>query len=269
MILKTVQVLNYRCIEDSNTFTVGPVTCLVGKNESGKTAVLQALERLKPSDDSKQKYNRVTDYPRKWLNDYDERNPNGDAVVLHTQWELCDADVAALDARLTPGCLLDRTVTISKTYEHDNVGIGIQLDHAKIIRLLSLNSGCTPDEQAELKALKTSDALAKYVADKSEPSPGLQALKLTLTALNKGLDFHIGAVNVVYERMPSFLYFSNYDRMNGRVSIEDLIAKRQAKKLDDSDKVFLAFLDFAKVSLDELRDAKKSEELRAKCEEHP
>ncbi|MEO9262905.1 MAG: AAA family ATPase [Candidatus Baltobacteraceae bacterium] len=50
MILKRAHVRNFRCIEDSGWFGIDPITALVGKNESGKTAILQALERLKPTN---------------------------------------------------------------------------------------------------------------------------------------------------------------------------------------------------------------------------
>ena len=48
MKLIKVQVKNFRSIEDSNDFDVGDLTCLVGKNEAGKTAILQALYGLNP-----------------------------------------------------------------------------------------------------------------------------------------------------------------------------------------------------------------------------
>lgn len=50
MKLKTVWVRMFRNILDSTEVTIQPnVTCLVGKNESGKTAFLQALWRLNPA----------------------------------------------------------------------------------------------------------------------------------------------------------------------------------------------------------------------------
>ena len=48
MRLDKVQIREFQSIQDSTEITVGPVTCLVGKNESGKTAVLKALYRLNP-----------------------------------------------------------------------------------------------------------------------------------------------------------------------------------------------------------------------------
>jgi recombinational DNA repair ATPase RecF len=53
--LANVHVTRYRSAEDSGPFTIEPdVTCLVGKNESGKTNILQACSesvrhpRLRP-----------------------------------------------------------------------------------------------------------------------------------------------------------------------------------------------------------------------------
>ncbi len=48
MKLKTVRITDFRSIRDSNEFEVADVTSLVGKNEPGKTAILQALYRLSP-----------------------------------------------------------------------------------------------------------------------------------------------------------------------------------------------------------------------------
>ncbi|MGZ3218491.1 AAA family ATPase [Paracoccus sp. T5] len=43
---------NYRNIIDSNPVEIGQSTCLVGKNEAGKSAFLKALEGLHSTDKS-------------------------------------------------------------------------------------------------------------------------------------------------------------------------------------------------------------------------
>ena len=48
MKLIKAQVENFKCVEDSKTFRVDQVTCLIGKNEAGKTALLEALYKLNP-----------------------------------------------------------------------------------------------------------------------------------------------------------------------------------------------------------------------------
>ena len=49
MKLIKVRVQNYRSVEDSEEFEIGDLTCLVGKNEAGKTAVLSAMRGFLPS----------------------------------------------------------------------------------------------------------------------------------------------------------------------------------------------------------------------------
>jgi predicted ATP-dependent endonuclease of OLD family len=61
--LLRAHITNYRSVEDSGEFAIEPgVTCLVGKNESGKTADLQALYRLNLVDSSAV-FEEVIDFP--------------------------------------------------------------------------------------------------------------------------------------------------------------------------------------------------------------
>ena len=43
------QVLNYRNIDDSDWIPIERVTAFVGRNESGKTALLKALHKFNPA----------------------------------------------------------------------------------------------------------------------------------------------------------------------------------------------------------------------------
>src|SRR5258708_5654375 len=74
MKLEKVQITDFRCIDDSTEFKISDITCLVGKNESGKTTCLQAIEPLNPQNKAHAEYDRVRDYPRKHLSDYDTRH---------------------------------------------------------------------------------------------------------------------------------------------------------------------------------------------------
>ena len=73
MKLVKAKVTNFRSVEDSNEFNISNLTCLVGKNESGKTAILEALHGLNPY--GKFEYDKVRDYPRRYLNKFDDRHP--------------------------------------------------------------------------------------------------------------------------------------------------------------------------------------------------
>lgn len=99
MKLVKARVQNYRSVEDSGEFDIGDMTCLVGKNEAGKTAILSALRALRPSKADTFKIDETIDYPRRFSTRFDERHPGGEAEVVRTWWKLDDADIAAVEQR--------------------------------------------------------------------------------------------------------------------------------------------------------------------------
>jgi predicted ATP-dependent endonuclease of OLD family len=65
MLLTKVLVENFKAIDNSGEVSIDPaVTVLVGQNESGKTAFLQALDKARSVRKGVQ-YNVTEDYPRK------------------------------------------------------------------------------------------------------------------------------------------------------------------------------------------------------------
>ena len=63
MKIKSFRVTNFRNIIDSGVIKVDPsVTCLVGKNEAGKSGLLEALYRLNPAYESR--FDVQDQYPR-------------------------------------------------------------------------------------------------------------------------------------------------------------------------------------------------------------
>ena len=67
MILRSFQVRKYKNVRSSGEVMVEDgVTCLVGKNESGKSALLQALYRLNPLPTGHpERFDGLRDYPRR------------------------------------------------------------------------------------------------------------------------------------------------------------------------------------------------------------
>ena len=72
MKLTSVHATNYRNIVDSNAVEIGQSTCLVGKNEAGKTAFLKALEGLRSTNSKFKSYEKTENYPRRYLSEYDD-----------------------------------------------------------------------------------------------------------------------------------------------------------------------------------------------------
>ena len=120
MKLTKFQAKEFQSIRDSDEFDVGEITCLVGKNESGKTALLQALYRLNPLIQEDGVYDVTDDYPRWDVEDYlmavqqGKREP---AIVALATFDLGSEDVEVVSAVLGDGALKDTSLTISKGYD--------------------------------------------------------------------------------------------------------------------------------------------------------
>ena len=86
MKLKSVQVQNFKSVDDSTPFDIDQVTCLVGKNEAGKTALLEALYKLNPVEEDAEPFDERT-FPRRHLTTARQREGQTSANVLRTTWE--------------------------------------------------------------------------------------------------------------------------------------------------------------------------------------
>ena len=90
MILKTVEVNKYKCIQTPQVVDIQPdITTLVGMNESGKTAFLEALSKVNYfNDDPKFKLDATFDYPRKELKQFQKSDE--DIQVVKCVFEITD-----------------------------------------------------------------------------------------------------------------------------------------------------------------------------------
>src|SRR6266508_6017277 len=115
MLLTSALVRKFKSIDDSGVVRFEPdVTCLVGRNESGKTAFLEALARANPMAGDPRRFDELRDYPRGLRASEHAQVP--DTVAISTSFELCDADVEALRAEFGPGVVSSREVRLERCY---------------------------------------------------------------------------------------------------------------------------------------------------------
>jgi ATPase subunit of ABC transporter with duplicated ATPase domains len=117
MKLVSAQIFTYKNILDSTQVKIQPdVTCLVGKNESGKTAYLNALYRLKPARPNAQ-FNVQREYPA-WL---EKRHRNegknlAEVTPVVAEFVLDAEDITKLDAQFGAGVLKSPQLRVSRNY---------------------------------------------------------------------------------------------------------------------------------------------------------
>ena len=263
MKLKSVQVKNYRSVEDSEKFTIDNITCLVGKNESGKTAILNAIQGIKPFD-KKMNYDKITDYPRRHLSEYDARHNDHSADVCISEWELDEEDKEALEEEFGNNCLAENTITVTCGYGSGHTW-AIKLNEKNIVDHLCNDYNFDAIEKSVVGSCNTTQELYKKIEDSSSDSEKLNTLKERIEGYpDKRAD--LGAIDILFEMMPSFVYFSHYSRMSGAISIDQYKADEDNSDIKEGDKIFSDFLSFAGTSIDEIEDADKYEEFKAKIE---
>jgi Predicted ATP-dependent endonuclease of the OLD family len=262
MRLTHAQVTNFRSVDDSTEFSLGDVTCLVGKNESGKTTILQAIEKLNPVAGKGRSYSKLKDYPRRHWSDYDDRHPDGEARVLSTRWSLEPADVAAVEAVLGKGVITSNAFTVTKDYESVASTWIVPVNETKATQNLAAEAGVGSQEGHPISALADLHALLKGLGERSPQQDAV------LKKINEFRDQNIllTAIDILSKRMPKFLYFSSYSLMNGDISIERIVEDRAKKEPVEGDELFAQFLEYSGTSLEDLRDSTQFEELRARIE---
>ena len=117
MKLTRVRVTDYKSIDDSGWVAIDDVTCLVGKNESGKTAFFHALKRLSPLAGVDADFD-LKDYPRKGYVRYKRSHKNRAAVVVRAEFELTEGEMREIEAAFGAGILRSPKVTVSKDYKN-------------------------------------------------------------------------------------------------------------------------------------------------------
>ena len=264
MRLTHVRVQNYRCVRDTGWFEVEQAkTILVGPNEAGKTAVLEALHRINPPDGVRE-FDPLRDYPRKLYNaDIQSGRLDPKSIpVASAQFELEPEDLAELPngfgatgyscTRYLNNTLthtleggpevvvfseeirkdLQRLAThvdshAAEGQEDEEPGLGAGLDDV----IGDWQVGTTKiaaDRATELRHWL--DSALPFVDDKDATEDARHTRLLEYTRIPEQRDV---AVAKLKSRLPVFVYFNNYFRVRPNLHLRHLADRVQQNILDD------------------------------------
>ena len=242
MILKSFQVRKYKNVRCSGEVTLDDeATCLVGKNESGKSALLQALYRLNPvATGHPDAFVALRDYPRRHYAQERDRVPATRPITA--TFELDDEDLCTVEEAHGPGVLDSRLVTVSRTYENELV---VEFD-------------CAEEGYAETEGEGDEDEFGRAAWQEIE---GADALLAELPSAGGRTDWRprpppspdgrpsrTGIRQTIEGLLPSFLLFDEYSVMSGRVSIPRL-RTGGGSALTPSERTTLALVQLADMDL--------------------
>ena len=265
MILHAVRVQNFKCINDSTRFKVDEkVTYLVGKNESGKTTLLQAISKLNPIALDAADFN-ILEYPRSRMLAYQQRAESQPDGVLTTTWSLSQEDVADLEEILGPAAREIGNVEISKGYSNETVW-KLEVDEQAVVQHLIAANELDREEQRAVVGAQTVQELHGRLSGLETRTDRQYALLVSVISNFQDYSVNLTARSRLQGRLPKIAHFTEYMRMPGQLSINDLKWRQENDALEDGHRVFLALLDMIDRRVDDLEQIEQHEILTAELE---
>lgn len=297
MKLSKVHIREFRSIWDSNEFEVGGVTCLVGKNEAGKTAILKALYRLNPLVTTDASFNVTEDYPRAYVKDYTrELKSGGEPVIVVDAWfSLEPAERDELEREFGTGVVkpapevnvrrgydnelefevsLDEEAAVGHFVTNANLPTEIATEALKAGTLGALKELLDAKAEQMAAAVTSAEAKANEIEDPDDKAAALEkalglgqpeemkVLREGLTPVIKdGLEAYIWKHRLA-ERLPKFLYFDEYYQMEGQLNIDALRQRQLENRLLPSDHPMLGLIALADLELDEILNSRVTQDLK-------
>jgi len=291
MKLKQFQVFNYRSVNDSGPIEIRKQTALVGRNESGKTNLLMALQSLKPPYEMKE-LSFVKDFPRgRHPKDFSE-----DLKVVETLWEI-DSDEQAELASIFPRAKGVTKVNINRSYKAKTNQVGFENLPALSVKSdevgtcvkkiqQSVNGGLkgvdNPEHQKTISGgLETFvKSVPRETSDLDEWATTTQSAITALESIFSSVEFsasevarenielleslaagvtedeasHTEARKWIVEKMPVFIYLHEYPELQGHQNIPEYIVRKQKGALTEADENFIKLYEVAGLDPEELNN---------------
>lgn len=245
MKLIKAQVKNFRNILDSDEFEIDEINCLMGKNESGKTALLKALYHSNPINDSNADFNIDVNSP---IN----KPKSNSNVVVRLTYKLDASDKNEIETFMGCKCFKqDESILIvekkySGEFECVKLDIDIDLISEYIFDMFAVYSIST--KKSGIDAIK--DISQKL-------SPGVKSdLQVPYNEIiNNPSDMHI--FNIIFNHclirnLPKFMYVHEYHTMNAEEDLNRLLDNIKNNNASSQHKPLVSLLRSSEIDIDRI-----------------
>lgn len=220
MKLKSVKIHNYKCFKNNEEMIIDrKITCIVGKNESGKSAFLEALSTICPTDDNTD-FKDIECHPNDV--EYNEKN-----LLLSSFFELDELDITSIKTKFGVNLFSNNTISVTINYSKSKLLINLKdyitekdfvIHYCKKLNIISMIN----TYQELLDLLKKEDI-------KNE--------------IDKYSSYHDLISGTIYQILPFFPLFQENLYLPYRLSIDDLIEKKKNATLSFIEKLIINVLE--------------------------
>jgi energy-coupling factor transporter ATP-binding protein EcfA2 len=262
MKLKEFRVREFQSAWDSGPIIVDEITCLVGKNEAGKTALLKALYRLNPIIGEDAQFNVTDDYPRKEVSDYEhevESNARKPAKVIEARFELEKDDVKAVADVFGAASVTSRELYLFKDYANKRT-FRFKLDEEAARQHLAESPDLPDTLREQLQSARDWTVFGTALAS-AEGTAEVTRVRELIGRFGGHDASRYAFSGILESRVPKFLYFDEYYQLSGQANIPALIQRRDSNTLTPGDHPLLGLINLARLKLKDLLNVKRTVQL--------
>jgi len=256
--LKEVKIAKYKSYLETQVVSIeNKITTLVGKNESGKTAFLEAIAKFNYFEkDPKFQFDVTADYPRNELKKYQRENEP--IEVIKCTFEISDELLQEISEELGTDIFKTKSFSYGMKYDGSASWYNLSANEELFLKNYIKDSTLTPEATEELKGIKSFKALETLIGTTQNEEVKKLFQELKKEYIDKAYKFDnviqgYIAQNYLKPNFPKFWYFDEYFSLPSRVNINRLQsnqidAELTAEALKTSKALFeLAGIDIAKL----------------------
>lgn len=270
MLLKKVTIHKYKSFLTEQSYTVEDrITRIVGKNESGKTALLEALAKSNYFEDNADfQFDKDLDYPRSELIKAKNENP----AVLTCEYELSDEDVESVEDEYGEGIISKQTFSLTSYYDNTRKTTGVAVDFNVFKNWLITSFDVGDQGQELLRAVASFSALEDVVSE-NETTPGMKEIQTELNKIKKGagkwenpLEGYI-YLTYISPAVPKLWYFSDYFSLPCRINLNEFATGKPTGSLSSEEfKIAKALFELSGLQLSDIQSETNFEAFKAQLE---
>lgn len=270
MLLKKVTIHKYKSFLTEQTYEVeSQITRIVGKNESGKTALLEALAKSNYFEDNTEfKFSKDLDYPRGELTKV--RNENLAAITC--EYELSDEDIQKIEDDFESGIIQKQIFSVTSYYDNTRTTTGVSVDFSVFKDWLIKTFGVGDQGKEFINEADSFSNLEDTVTENST-LPGMKEIE---TELEKIKDASGGCKNslegyiyrtFISPAIPKLWYFSDYFSLPCRINLNDFATGKPTGSLSSEEyKIAKALFELSGLQIDDIQSESNFETFKAQLE---
>lgn len=270
MLLKKVTIHKYKSFLTEQSYNVEErITRIVGKNESGKTALLEALAKLNYFEDNAEfKFNKDLDYPRSELVKAKNANP----AALTCEYELSEEDVESVEEDFGEGIISKQNFSLTAYYDNTRTTTGFKVNF-EVFKNWLIASFDVGDQGKELVRDVLSFSELENVVSQNQTIPGMKEIQAELNIIKNGagkwnnpLEGYI-YLKYISPGVPKLWYFSDYFSLPCRINLSEFAAGKPTGNLSSEEfKIAKALFELSGLKVSDIQSEDNFEAFKAQLE---